>query len=187
MFLTESRGLKNINRRKEWMEECTRVKASWSENKMLVFLQLVVSSVFFIFNFISWSWSPSRDMGFIWGWSGGGWSTRTYHTIPYHTTMYGIPYHTMPYVIWSLFEVGPLVAQPHDRHASSLTSGDERRILRGDNIEWRRGRDGEKWKYEISREAKGGAGVVGKRGWVKDNERRLMATHSEKECRREVT
>ena len=84
MFLTESRGLKNINRRKEWMEECTRVKASWSENKMLVFLQLVVSSVFFIFNFISWSWSPSRDMGFIWGWSGGGWTTRPYHTIPYH-------------------------------------------------------------------------------------------------------
>ena len=103
-------------------------------------------------------------------------TTIPYHTLPYHT----IPYHTIPYVIWGLFEVGPLVAQPHDRHASSLTSGDERRILRGDFIEWRRGRDGEKWKYEISREAKGGAGVVGKRRWVKDKERRLVATHSEK-------
>ena len=182
MFLTESRGLKNINRRKEWMEECTRVKASWSENKMLVFLQLVVSSVFFIFNFISWSWSPSRDMGFIWGWSGGGWSTRPYHTIPYHS-------HTIPYHMW--YEVYLRLGRwwlnhTTDTHLHSRV-GMRGGYWGGDFIEWRRGRDGEKWKYEISREAKGGAGVVGKRGWVKDKERRLVATHSEKECRREVT
>ena len=106
-------------------------------------------------------------------------------TIPYHT----LPYHTIPYHMW--YEVYLRLGRwwlnhTTDTHLHSRV-GMRGGYWGGDYIERRRGRDGEKWKYEISREAKGGAGVVGKRGWVKDNERRLMATHSEKECRREVT